>query len=630
MRDILTHHKLDPWGKLALSRLEFGKGDVAAATAAVVDAVRMQPDNAHLHLTAGHRLIEFGLIAEAEQICGRQLADPGGEHGLPDMEVEGLRFRLNLAKRDYAAIVEECRSQAFLRQLPDWLVVEALLKISAAGESPTDIENEIIDSFCGFLETRRPYALNIVVGLFQCYARQRRWEKIDALDAAIRSSSFYDHPDLLIRRFDILCARSRLDDARVLYLSHYANAKLRQWEACSVLRFLAESKLWDAAAELLFYFIESRFDFPGGEYFILRVCRRTNIHRAIISRIDASSGEHPPAQFAMLRDLLADDLAIRGASVLDSPGGGTPLAVSARNRILQSSVRSPPAQAAVGYLCADKAYFFSVLTFLASLAAQGGRGQTVAWYVFVAKDVPASWRQLLSQFAARIGLNVTSVPEADFVEGDAIHVEAYGIFTGGTTLSRAAFLRIYAARYLFNLGKVERAYYVDSDIIANSDFQKLMDVPFGDALILARAEEFNAEVRTVTEKHGLAERSYFNSGVLAFDFRKREILSHIDKAVMLSESETHRLVFHDQCALNIAFAGSVEYLGPEYNYFLRPHRKENGDFSEAVLIHVLDRPKPWDLSYSREYRSLWTQPAAIVRALVPPSDYGALVAAANQ
>jgi len=284
----------------------------------------------------------------------------------------------------------------------------------------------------------------------------------------------------------------------------------------------------------------------------------------------------------------------------------------------------------VGYLCADKAYFMSVLTFLASMVAQGGCGEAVDWHVFLARDVPPKWRKVLAQFGARIGLAITPVAEEDFVDSDAIHIETYGIFTGGSTLSRAAFLRIYAARYLFNKGSVERAYYVDSDIIANGDFMEIVNLPFHDELLMARAEETNPEVCTVAKKHGLADKTYFNSGVLAFDFTKEEISEYIDRAITLSEHESDRLVFHDQCALNIAFAGKVRYLEPAYNFFLRPHRPDNGDFSSAILLHFLDRPKPWDLSYRREYRALWIPHAGMVRALLRPADYNAIVAAANR
>jgi lipopolysaccharide biosynthesis glycosyltransferase len=481
-----------------------------------------------------------------------------------------------------------------------------------------------------FLETQQSYSLETVLSLYQFYTWRRQWDRFSALTQNIQQTSLANHKEVILKQFENLCARSRMREAEEFYLEHYAKAKLRQWEACAVLRYLAEAGKWNEAGHILEEFLQEGFYFPNGDYFLLKIVRRARIHLKTIRTIDGYCGVDAPAQFAILRDLVADDVVIHARKLSGSRAKGTQIVLSRRNRVLHSDVARGRSAGAAAYLCSDQAYFLAVLTFLVSMVAQGGAGQAVDWYVFLARDVPTAWREGLERLGTKVGLRIKSVAEDEFIEGDAVHAETYGLFTGGNVLSRAAYLRIYAARYLLKQGAVERALYVDSDIVAHGDVSSLIDLPFHDALIMARAEEYSSDVRAVTEKHGLNPGQYFNSGVLVFDFTRPEILNNLDHAIALSEREPERLMFHDQCALNIAFAGKVLYLAPEYNYFLRPQRLDNGDFSSAILLHFLERPKPWDLSYSREYRALWLPHAAMVRALLEPADFNAMVAAANQ
>ena len=196
-------------------------------------------------------------------------------------------------------------------------------------------------------------------------------------------------------------------------------------------------------------------------------------------------------------------------------------------------------------------------------------------------------------------------------------------------MSRAAFYRIYAARFLANKQMYTRAIYLDSDIVLRaspSDFEAL---PFQESSVMARFEEFSPEIRDASIKNQIDPLMYFNSGVIQFNMSDQKIVGLLENAIHLSENEADRLVFHDQCALNIAFKDRVQPIEDRYNYFLRPARPDNGDWSQAVLVHFLDKPKPWDVTYSREYREMWLPYAHIVRMSVPTETYRHIVSAAN-
>ena len=96
------------------------------------------------------------------------------------------------------------------------------------------------------------------------------------------------------------------------------------------------------------------------------------------------------------------------------------------------------------------------------------------------------------------------------------------------------------------------------------------------------------------------------------------------------EEEPERLVFHDQCALNIAFKNHFMHLPDRYNYFLRPSRERNGYIEDGVLLHFLDKPKPWDIVFDRTYREEWRVWALVLGSILPQGLYVDIFAAGNR
>jgi lipopolysaccharide biosynthesis glycosyltransferase len=631
MTGLMADHTLDAWGEFALSRIQFAQGNVSMAIATAITAAERQPHNHILRTTAVHRLLEFKAVSEARTQYDRTLVPLLGQSSELDSEIRGIDFRINVLIRDHERLLVACQTPGFLAGIPNWLSVEALFNFALPGEQINQLDIAVATELANFLEGQFPYSLGTILSLYQFYSRRRIWSKISELEQRISGDPQFNHHEVVMRRFETLCARSRMDEARAFYDEHYANSTLKQWEACVVLRFLAEAKMWDEAAMLVKQFVASRYFFPDGDYFLLKICRRTNIHREILAIIAENQTGDVPEQFGRLQRLLRDDLVLKGAENGRSLNKGACITViSPENRVLYKAHPAKSSVRTVGFLCADKAYYMSLLTFLASYVANSVGNEGIKWFVFLAKDVPKAFSTILQDFAYKVALPLEIVREKDFVSTGARYTESYGIFTGGNTLSRAAFLRIYAGKYLFDTGRFDRAFYIDSDIICQKDISSFVARPFGDALLMARPEEPSPEVRSVTEKHGIAEMSYFNSGVLVFNFLMPNVISHIEEALRIAETEPERLVFHDQCALNIAFADRVNYLEPCFNFFLRPHRPDNGDFSNAVFLHFLDKPKPWDISYSREYRTLWIRYAELVRVLLSNKNYNRIVSAANQ
>lgn len=620
---------LDGWGLFALARVRHGQGLVEEAVATILRAVDAQRDNGGLKVIGIHKLIDFRATEAARRLLHDELLPLAEANSVLAQEAANVEFRLAVLEQAHARIAEMCRIPQFLERAPEWLPLEALFALSQPARDGVPFTVEAGAALVDFLERHDRLTLGAVLAQHQFHVRRNDWTRLGDLHERIRNTPLYDEPEIVLRRFEVLCLTSRLREAEDLYRRYYAQRSLQQSESIAVMRFLAEVKLLDEAGQVLLEFFEKGYVLPDGEHFLVQLCRKTGLHAEVVRRLNVVGGPDSQSRYGRLRQLLVDD-----ALVKEMPadfGGAGPATLSERNAVLRKTPRRGQLKRRMaGILCCNRAYFFSHLTFLASYAARNPDADRIDWYAVYDSDVPERWHRIATGFAAKLSLNLTTLKEKKILDCGLSRNEAYGIFTGGNTLSRSAFLRIYAARYLRGLDRYDRAVYIDSDIVCLRDISSLWTLPFDGQLLMARAEDLSSDVRAAAARNDLDPTRYFNSGVLSFDLCNPAIDDHLAQAIHLAEHEQGRLVFHDQCALNIAFEGSVRYLEAEFNHFLRPQRADNGDLSQARLIHFLDRPKPWDVCYDRDYRVHWERQAEFVRALLTPGEYNQLAAAANR
>ncbi len=631
-----AHHPLDIWGLFALAKSRNLQADRSGALQVLQNAYELSRHDDQLLAFVCFRMIEIRCLSEVEHILFQRFgtAHPG------DMPANLLAvyFRLAVWQRAHDRLTPIVDNAHLLSRIERWIVVEAVFELALPGDQITDADVHITARLVGLLEENPLSDLGTVLALFHFYARRRAWGRAERLNERLIGSPFENDREVQLRQFDYLCITTRLAEAEAFLQKHYTDRELGQWELCSVMRYYAEAKRWKDAGQTLLTFLSKGFYFPTGEFFLLQICRKSGIHEKVIEILDTVTPLNE-AESKNLRQVVVDDLCVRGGvSALDGVGGAparVPMECGEPNRVLIWSGQSDEDQGTgdnttVFFMCTDRMYFFSITTLLMSYRVNNPPlDRAERWFVFVDGNVPAAWMRAVESMATAIGLRLTFVEEPEFVTTDIAHQDTYGIFTGGNTLSRAAFFRIYAARYLRANVTADRAIYFDSDIICRGDIGEFRNLPFDGQLLLARAEEFSPEIRDASVKNGLDPSRYFNSGVLQFNLRGVGMRVLIDEAVRLSECEPETLVFHDQCALNIAFFGRTKMLDSRYNFFIRPARPDNGDYNQGVLLHFLDKPKPWDVTYKREYRPLWSSHAAKVRALLPADVFTQIVAASN-
>jgi lipopolysaccharide biosynthesis glycosyltransferase len=249
------------------------------------------------------------------------------------------------------------------------------------------------------------------------------------------------------------------------------------------------------------------------------------------------------------------------------------------------------------FFCIDASYLMPALVSLVSLATSNPllAQSSVASFVVDGTIIDTA-RPWLRQIATSLGLTVELIAASQVVPSNAALRTGYGLMTGGRSLSTAAYYRIFYAKHLASMGRFREALYIDADTIVRPGLRDLFDIDMTQPL-MARLDQDRAEVRRAVQLHGLS-KGYFNSGVLRFDLRHKDLPRLLDRAIADANDPSVPLIYHDQCALNRAFDGRVDVLPARFNAMLRSDTSADGLApSEAVIVHYLDRPKPWDSMY---------------------------------
>lgn len=183
-------------------------------------------------------------------------------------------------------------------------------------------------------------------------------------------------------------------------------------------------------------------------------------------------------------------------------------------------------------------------------------------------------------------------------------------------ISRAMWYRLFLPELLAG---IDRVVYLDCDVIVRSPLDEFYGADLGDAGLGAVANVFEALHRDRPAALGLPPGArYFNSGVLLMDlgaWRAGEVARRILERVRASSP---RLLFPDQDALNLEFAGRWRELHPRWNcqnsfFYLG---EAGSAFSGPELAEAVRNPaivhfeggalaKPWHYLCKNPHRHLY-------------------------
>ena len=278
------------------------------------------------------------------------------------------------------------------------------------------------------------------------------------------------------------------------------------------------------------------------------------------------------------------------------------------------------------FYCTDLGYSLPTLVSLYSLYKHNKhhiRGKTI--YVVANGEtiniISKAYQKLAEQFDFKIELiDIGSLVQESI---DNKLNTSYGVFTGGDSLSTTAYYRLFFSQFLREYGLSSRWLYIDSDTLIINSIREIDQLNFFGLPIAARQERPKPEVQKTIEQNNLQHGKYFNSGVIAFDAQHSELSKLAASAVSVAMNEGHRLLYHDQCALNIAFDGQIANLSTQFNDYYPPSDSRNIEelrlSSDSVILHLLDRPKPWDTLSYHKGSIVWFKMLEEISAFIPSS-----------
>ncbi len=612
--------KAEVWDALALSRYYQLAGQRRRA-ATLLLAVPWPAPTPVAEAAVIHRLLECEAPEEAE----RRL--PAAEAGEP-VEIFGARLRIAAHRRDHAGLAA-LLAQERAAGLPDWLLAEVMFRTAVPGALPVEGPGlRAVRRLAEILAARDPTSPRVFHARVHYLLHGKRWAELGALFERIEGSELSRERETLLRRLEYLCHVDDAEAAERIYREHFRDTALNKWEGLTVMRLLSELKRWEEAAAALLAHVGRGYGFGGAGHMGMRIVRKAGIHEALLASV-AEASEHEPDLESFIARVREDHAIVQTARALSaSREGGRRGRRYRSNWILDASAEEEEDEHCV-FLCTNQRYFLSMLTFLCSFLGQAPQASGRI-FAFLDRDVPRHWHGAVAMVAARFGRSVELVSEPEFVPEAVEHRVEYGFFAGGSNLSRAAYFRLYAARWLLANHRFSRAAYIDTDTICRADLSGLFTLDLGDKLVAAAVEDYSPDVVNAAARNNLDPTAYFNSGVLLFRFDHPEMPAHIEEAIRISEQESERLVFHDQCALNIAFQGRTAPLPSRYNFYLRPSRERNGYIEDGAILHFLDKPKPWDIIFDRSYREEWRVWALMLGSILPQALYVDIFAQANR
>jgi lipopolysaccharide biosynthesis glycosyltransferase len=270
-------------------------------------------------------------------------------------------------------------------------------------------------------------------------------------------------------------------------------------------------------------------------------------------------------------------------------------------RFPQNKVSHEPV---VVFYTTDKGYFSASLASLVSLLwANPGSRYWLKPFLVVDESILEKAVPIVSDLADKLSLDIRVIGSKEILPKELFGTKnRYGFFSGGMSLSNAAYFRIFAAKYFLNQTEYKKALYIDSDTLVSDKIDELFTEDC-DFPIYARAEDPHQKIQKTKEINNI-KGDYFNSGVLLFNLRHNLTATLLDQCIDLINNPNVNLIFHDQCALNIAFDKNWAPINPKFNYFLPPYEisfPQNQNSKETVILHYYAHPKPWDSLYPDEY-----------------------------
>lgn len=183
-----------------------------------------------------------------------------------------------------------------------------------------------------------------------------------------------------------------------------------------------------------------------------------------------------------------------------------------------------------------------------------------------------------------------------------------------THITVATYYRLFAEYALPR--SVDRLIYLDCDIVVRGDLSELYNTDLNGYAVAAvyQHNEWAIDNKTFERLNIPFENGYFNAGVLLINLDYWRENNVTNRLLVFIKENYDRIRAHDQDTLNAVLYNETKALDYKWNYlpiFLNPSYytfPSKVDYTikrEPIIVHFVNRPKPWeyysDHPYTCEY-----------------------------
>lgn len=174
---------------------------------------------------------------------------------------------------------------------------------------------------------------------------------------------------------------------------------------------------------------------------------------------------------------------------------------------------------------------------------------------------------------------------------------------------------------------IDRALYLDPDILIINPLTPLFDIVLGDCVFAAASHTDAVHPATALNNVRLnTNEVYFNTGVILMDMRRTKALIDPDEIFAFAMEHERKLLFPDQDIFN-ALYGERTLPVPDqvWNYDARKYPdniiRTGGEatldwvMNNTAILHFCGRDKPWAPKYRGQFAALYKHYATLARRI---------------
>lgn len=155
--------------------------------------------------------------------------------------------------------------------------------------------------------------------------------------------------------------------------------------------------------------------------------------------------------------------------------------------------------------------------------------------------------------------------------------------------------------------ELERALYLDADIIVNNSLTGLWEMDFGDNYCIG-VKDLWIEHKNYKPEIGLTDKdSYVNAGVLLFNLEKIRKDGMVRKLFDNTRRLADKIAYQDQDIINLTFRGHIGEADSIFNYTGENIKYEPDKQAFATVIHYTGGKKPWHEKCKNQLKNLWQE-----------------------